>query len=188
MPKAIHRDHQDTAFYIPKHHQTEGLLDADRAIFKNLERRFFHEGRVVHPSFVDNFNILQVFSAINFDCLLYINEEMCPLFVLEFYKSVWITQNINQTISIAFIIRNLEIVLPLRRCAEILRVPCEGACMFTVDWSIASLPKIIDPNPVYHTPLDDPILVRDAIFYKRPSPNRDPFQMELSEMKLDFRK
>ncbi|GJS28909.1 hypothetical protein Tco_0489529 [Tanacetum coccineum] len=56
----------------------------------------------------------------------------------------------------------------------------------------------IDPNPVYQTPLDDPILVRDAIFYERPSPKRltkkceiivrDPFQMELSGMKLDFRK
>ncbi|GKA29219.1 hypothetical protein Tco_0715464 [Tanacetum coccineum] len=162
MPKAIHRDHQDTAFYIPKHHQTEGLSDADRAIFKNLERRFFHEGRVVHSSYLDDSNIRQVFSAINFDCLLNIDEQICPL--------------------------NIEIVLPLHRFAQILCVPCEGACMYTVDWSIASLPKSIDPNPVYHTPLDDPILVRDAIFYERPSPNRDPFQMELGEMKLDFRK
>ncbi|GJZ63408.1 hypothetical protein Tco_0619829 [Tanacetum coccineum] len=151
MPKAIHRDHQDTAFYILKYHQSEGLSEKDKAIFKNLERRFFHEGRVVHTSYLEDSVIPQVFSAINFDCILHIDEEIC-----------------------------------------------EGACMFTVDWSIASFQKSIDPNPVYHTPLDDPVIVRDAIFNNRPSPKRrtkkgetifrDPFQMELTEMKLGFRK
>ncbi|GJZ09760.1 hypothetical protein Tco_0544043 [Tanacetum coccineum] len=81
---------------------------------------------------------------------------------------------------------------------KILQVPCEGARMFTVDLSIASLLKSIDPNPVYHTPLDDPLIVRDAIFNERPFPKRntkkdetifrDPYQMELSKMKLGFRK
>nr|GEV90886.1 hypothetical protein [Tanacetum cinerariifolium] len=64
--------------------------------------------------------------------------------------------------------------------------------------SIASLPKSVDPNPVYHTPLDDPLIIRDAIFNERPSPKcntkkgetifHDPYQMELSEMKQGFRK
>ncbi|GKA60211.1 hypothetical protein Tco_0759618 [Tanacetum coccineum] len=67
-----------------------------------------------------------------------------------------------------------------------------------LDWSISSLSKNIKSNPVYHTPLDDPLIVRDAIFNERPSPKRntkkwktifhDPFQMELSEMNLGFRK
>ncbi|GJV69279.1 hypothetical protein Tco_1484788 [Tanacetum coccineum] len=70
--------------------------------------------------------------------------------------------------------------------------------MFTVDWSIASLTKSINPSPVYHTPLDDPVTVRDSIFIERPSPKRstkkeetifyDPFQIELSKIKLEFRK
>nr|GEX41703.1 hypothetical protein [Tanacetum cinerariifolium] len=70
--------------------------------------------------------------------------------------------------------------------------------MHMVDLSIASLLKSINPNPVYQTPLDDLILIRDAIFYVIPSPKRltkeceiivrDPFQMELSEIKLDFKK
>ncbi|GJY55221.1 reverse transcriptase domain, reverse transcriptase zinc-binding domain protein, partial [Tanacetum coccineum] len=189
--KAIHRDHQDTAHYIPMHHRTKGLLDADRAIFKNLERRFFHVGRVVHPSFLDDSNIPQVFSAINFDCLLNIDQEICPLFVLEFYNSVPITRNVDQTISIAFIIRNLEIVLPLHRFAQVLRVLCEGACMFIVEWSIASLLKNIDPNPIYHTPLNDPVLVRmkDPLLSASKKGEMivsDPFQMELSEIKLDI--
>ncbi|GJR05368.1 hypothetical protein Tco_0528352 [Tanacetum coccineum] len=150
------------------HYLTKGLSDHDKAIFKNLERRFFHEGRVVHPSYLNDTIIPQVFSVIKFDCLLHIDEEIYPLFVLKFYKSVRITRNIDQTISIAFIFRNLKIVLPLHRFAKILRVPCKGACMFTVDWSIVSLPKSIDPDPIYHTLFDDPINIRNAIFYERP--------------------
>nr|GFA68255.1 hypothetical protein [Tanacetum cinerariifolium] len=66
------------------------------------------------------------------------------------------------------------------------------------DYFIESLPKSLDTNPVYFTPLDDPLVVCDAIFNERPSPKRltkkgemivrDPFQMELTEMKLGFRK
>ncbi|GKC88953.1 hypothetical protein Tco_1149602 [Tanacetum coccineum] len=136
MPKAIHRDHQDTVHYIPMHHRTPSLSDTDVAIFKNLERCFFYEGRVVHPS--------------------YLADSVIP-------HSVRITRNIDQTIFIACIIRNYEIVLPFHRFAKILHIPCEEGCMFMVDWSIASLPKTIDPNLVYHTPLDDPVLICDVI-------------------------
>ncbi|GKB65795.1 hypothetical protein Tco_0927207, partial [Tanacetum coccineum] len=105
----------------------------------------------------------------------------------------------TKTISIASIIRNYEIALRLHTiCQNSYTFPCEGARMFTVDLSIASLLKSIDPNPVYHTPLDDPLIVRDAIFNERPFPKRntkkdetifrDPYQMELSKMKLGFRK
>ncbi|GJY14559.1 hypothetical protein Tco_0384981 [Tanacetum coccineum] len=46
--------------------------------------------------------------------------------------------------------------------------------MFSPDWSIASLLKCIDPNPVYLTPLDDPDVVRDAIFNEKPPAKRRP--------------
>nr|GEZ27808.1 hypothetical protein [Tanacetum cinerariifolium] len=40
----------------------------------------------------------------------------------------------------------------------------KGACMYTTDWANASLPKSIDLNPVYLSPLDDPVIVCDVIF------------------------
>ncbi|GJV82736.1 ribonuclease H-like domain-containing protein [Tanacetum coccineum] len=52
--------------------------------------------------------------------------------------------------------------------ARILHIPCEGVCMFSPEWSIASLSNCADPNPTYLTPLDDPVVVRDAIFNERP--------------------
>ncbi|GJZ70479.1 MAK10-like protein [Tanacetum coccineum] len=82
--------------------------------------------------------------------------------------------------------------------AQILRVPCEGVCMFSSEWSIASLPNCIDPNPIYMPPIENPKVMCDAIFYERPpgktrkvkgqSVVLDPYQMVNSEMKLDFKK
>ncbi|GJZ93791.1 hypothetical protein Tco_0665994 [Tanacetum coccineum] len=104
----------------------------------------------------------------------------------------------DETISIAFIIKNYEIVLRLNEFARILRVPCEGVCMFSHEWSITSLLNCVDPNPIYLTPLDDPVVVRDTIFNERPPTKRrkvkgkevvpDPFQMVLLEIKTSFRK
>ncbi|GJZ12224.1 hypothetical protein Tco_0547454 [Tanacetum coccineum] len=198
MPKSIHVNHQDTAFYILKYHQTASLNSDERAIFKILERRFFNEGRVIHPSFLEDSSIRQIFSAINFDCLLDIDVKIYLVFVLEFYKTVQILQNVDEAISIAIIIRNFKITLRLYQFAQILRVPCEGVCMFSPDWYISYLPNFIDPDPIYLTPLDNPDVVHDAIFNERPPTTRrtvkgksvvlDPYQMVLFEMNPAFRK
>ncbi|GJU25015.1 hypothetical protein Tco_1163636 [Tanacetum coccineum] len=70
--------------------------------------------------------------------------------------------------------------------------------MFSNEWSIASLPNCADTSPNYLTPLDDPVVVRDAIFYEIPPHTyrrvkgkkviSDPFQMVLSEMKIEFKR
>ncbi|GJY75732.1 hypothetical protein Tco_0480848 [Tanacetum coccineum] len=155
MPKSIHVDHHDTAFYIPKYHRTEGLNEQEKEIYKILEGRFFHEGRVIDPSYLeDQPNLRQTFVDIKFDCLLDINEQICPMFILEFYKSVRLIRNLNGILSIAFIIRNVEISLRLEEFARILHVPCQGVCVFTPDWAISSLPNGVDSNPdTYHLPM-----------------------------------
>ncbi|GKE54913.1 hypothetical protein Tco_1490069 [Tanacetum coccineum] len=71
--------------------------------------------------------------------------------------------------------------------------------MFTTDWSISSLPNFIDSNfDIYVPPVEDPLVVRNSIFYERPPRKTrkikkkivvlDPFQMLSSEVKLDFKK
>ncbi|GJW61134.1 hypothetical protein Tco_0110469 [Tanacetum coccineum] len=106
--------------------------------------------------------------------------------------------NLDGTISIAFIIRNYEIVFRLDEFVQILRVLCKGVCMYSLEWSISSLPNCVNPNSIYLTPLDDPVVVLDAIFNERPPTKRrkvkgkevvpDLFQMVLSEMKTGFMK
>ncbi|GJZ39066.1 hypothetical protein Tco_0585629 [Tanacetum coccineum] len=91
-----------------------------------------------------------------------------------------------------------QIMIPLTAFAQILRVLCEGACMYMVDWSLTALPNSLDSNQTYHAPLDYPVIVRDTIFTQRDSPScytrkgelivRDPFQIELHAMKPTFKK
>nr|GFB43229.1 hypothetical protein [Tanacetum cinerariifolium] len=51
---------------------------------------------------------------------------------------------------------------------EILRVPCQGVCVYTLDWPISSLQYVVDPHPdIYPPPHEDPSLIRDALFYER---------------------
>ncbi|GJR68226.1 hypothetical protein Tco_0014291 [Tanacetum coccineum] len=104
----------------------------------------------------------------------------------------------SRTLFIAFIIRNVEITLRLEEFAHILRIPCRGVCVFTPEWAISSLPNGIDSNPdIYPPPLEDPLIIRDALFDSRPpSKTRkvkgvdvtlDPFQMVISELKTSFK-
>ncbi|GJW22085.1 hypothetical protein Tco_0032707 [Tanacetum coccineum] len=161
---------------------------------------FTFPSRVIDPSYLeDQPNLRQTFAAIQFDCLLDINKQIRPVFVLEFYKSVRLIRNLNGTLFIAFFIRNVEISLRPEEFSRILRVPCQGVCVFTPDWPISSLPNGVDSNPdIYPPPHEDFLLIRDTLFYERPtgktrkvkgvSTTLDPFQMVLSELKVNLKK
>ncbi|GJX87705.1 hypothetical protein Tco_0339719 [Tanacetum coccineum] len=82
---------------------------------------------------------------------------------------VRLIRNLNGTLSVAFIIRNVEIILRLEEFARILCIPCRGVCVFTFEWAISSLPNGIDSNPYIYPPSrEDPLLIRDSFFYPRP--------------------
>ncbi|GJX17462.1 hypothetical protein Tco_0218294 [Tanacetum coccineum] len=94
MPKSIHLDHHDTAHYIPMYHQTGGFTGHEREAYKSLVSRLFHEDRVIESTVLDDQpNLRPTFVAIGFDCLLDINKKICPIFVLQFYKSVHLIQD-----------------------------------------------------------------------------------------------
>ncbi|GJT78507.1 hypothetical protein Tco_1045232 [Tanacetum coccineum] len=172
MPNARDVDHHDTASYIPLYHRTGGFTGDERDIYKSLVYRLFHEGRVVLPDFLeDEPNLRPTFRAIGFDCLLDIDEQICPVFVLQFYKSFRLIRNLNGTICVRFTIDNVETILTLENFAQILRIPCEGVCLYSHEWSISSLQRSLDPHPnLYPHPTEEPSLVRDALFKERPEP------------------
>ncbi|GKA48898.1 hypothetical protein Tco_0741856 [Tanacetum coccineum] len=78
-----------------------------------------------------------------------------------------------------------EIFFPIFEFARILRIPCRRVCVFTFEWAISSLPNGIDSNPdIYPPPHEDPLLIRDALFYPRPPGT--PIEVEpLNETKLE---
>ncbi|GKA50682.1 reverse transcriptase domain-containing protein, partial [Tanacetum coccineum] len=94
MPNARDVDHHDTAIYIPLYHRTGRFTGNERDIYKSLMYRLFHEGRVVLRDFLeDEPNLRPTFGAIGFDCLLDIDEQICPVFVLQFYRGRLLIQS-----------------------------------------------------------------------------------------------
>ncbi|GJU86070.1 hypothetical protein Tco_1293616 [Tanacetum coccineum] len=82
----------------------------------------------------------QTLAAIGFIAFLTLGTKIiCPIFVLKFYKSIHLIQNLNETLSIAFVIDNVEIVLTLENFARILKISGEGVCVYTSEWPISSL-------------------------------------------------
>ncbi|GJW12600.1 hypothetical protein Tco_1578427 [Tanacetum coccineum] len=53
---------------------------------RNLEERYIHEGRVVFDNFTDLNYVRSLFHFVEFECLLEINEQVYPRFILEFYS------------------------------------------------------------------------------------------------------
>ena len=75
-------DHLLTDTYIPQISQEPTTPGNHIRAYVNLETRRFHEGRFVDPSLIYHRDINTSFRDIGFDCLLHINEYICPHFVL----------------------------------------------------------------------------------------------------------
>nr|GEZ51581.1 hypothetical protein [Tanacetum cinerariifolium] len=59
-----------------------------RESYRTLEKRLFHEGRIVTPSFISENNMLPFFQAVGLKPFLTLNEPICPRFIVEFYHSL----------------------------------------------------------------------------------------------------
>nr|GFA24347.1 hypothetical protein [Tanacetum cinerariifolium] len=69
-------------------------MDEDlRESYHTLEKRLFHKGRLVTPSFIEANNMLPFFQAVGLEPFLTLNEPICPRFVVEFYHSFEVKQN-----------------------------------------------------------------------------------------------
>ncbi|GJT03821.1 hypothetical protein Tco_0838283 [Tanacetum coccineum] len=64
-----------------------------RESYRILEKRLFHEGRIVTPSFNAKNNMFPFFQAIGLEPFLTLNEPICPIFVVEFYHSLEVKRN-----------------------------------------------------------------------------------------------
>ena len=195
MPSAIRYDHKDTLKYLPKHHRTLGLSQSQVKIFKNLEKCYVHEGRTIHPSFLEGTSIRQDLATINFDCLLDIDEPICPRFILEFYATIHLSCDNYGQISLHFTINQHKTTISLEQFAQILGVPNYGTYLFTNKWSLTSLDTIacnsVNASPISKDILRDHLFIRTSHFRKGRSGNiivKNPYGMELSELKPQFRK
>ena len=195
MPSAIRFDHKDTLKYLPKHHRTQGLSQNQVKIFKSLEKCYVHEGRTIHPSFLEGTSIRQDLATINFDCLLDIDELIFPRFILEFYATIRLSCNKYGQILLYFTINQHQTTISLEQFAQILGIPNSGTYLFTDKWNLTSLDTItcdpVNASPISKDILRDHLFIRTSHFRKGRSGNiiiKDPYGMELSELKPQFRK
>ena len=81
MSREYNFDHRLTNIYIPDISREPNTPGNHVFGFNNLETRFFHEGHIVDSSLVFQKDINTSFRTIGFECLLTINEKICPRFV-----------------------------------------------------------------------------------------------------------
>ncbi|GKA50530.1 hypothetical protein Tco_0743603 [Tanacetum coccineum] len=120
-------------------------------MLKNLESRCIHEGRVVFQDFDDLVYVESIFSHIGFDCLLKINEQICPRFILKFYSQYRVNYTLEGQMLIEFVIQNQFFSFTLEGFGQILGIPTNGACSFTDKWSLDDLQYSVPMNGPYQT-------------------------------------
>ena len=136
--------------------------------FNNLENRHFHEGRIVDTSLQFEEGINTSFRAIGLECLLEINEKICPRFIMEFFRQVELVRNEDRSLSLWFYIKNQKFTLSLGHFAHILRIPNHGQCAFTEDWSLDSLFNFREENSPYSSHIPSPEDLHRMICKPRP--------------------
>ncbi|GJY40261.1 hypothetical protein Tco_0427531 [Tanacetum coccineum] len=90
-------------------------------------------------------------SFVEFECLLEISDQICPRFILEFYSQYQINYSDEGEMFIEFVIQNQFFSYSLEEFAQILDIPCEGACVFTDKWSLDELAYGVPTDGPYQT-------------------------------------
>ncbi|GJY53612.1 hypothetical protein Tco_0445276 [Tanacetum coccineum] len=81
-------DYKRTKEYLPRVHRTRQIDEELRESYCTLEKRLFHKGRIVTPSFISKNNMRPFFKVVSLEPFLTLNEPICPRFVVEFYHSL----------------------------------------------------------------------------------------------------
>ncbi|GJX91564.1 hypothetical protein Tco_0344890 [Tanacetum coccineum] len=103
------------------------------------------------------------FESIGFDCLLDINEQIVPHFVLEFYCQLSFTNNPNSQFVVNFVIQNKPFSLTLEEFGQILKIPFKGQASTTEMWSLDHLSVSVPSKGLYKTKPPSPRVIKSLI-------------------------
>ncbi|GJY68408.1 hypothetical protein Tco_0471390 [Tanacetum coccineum] len=103
------------------------------------------------------------FESIGFDCLLDINEQIMPSFVLEFYCQLTFTNNPKGQFVINFVIQNKSFSLTLEEFGQILKIPFKGQASTTEMWSLDHLSVSVPSKGLYKTKPPSPRVIKSLI-------------------------
>ncbi|GJW24941.1 hypothetical protein Tco_0038752 [Tanacetum coccineum] len=103
------------------------------------------------------------FGLIGFDCLLNINEQIVPRFVLEFYSQLTFDYNSKGHFVVNFVIQNKSFSLTLEEFGQILKIPFKGQVSHTDMWSLDYLSISVPSKGRYKTTPPSPNVVKSLI-------------------------
>ena len=139
MPHIFDYDLHRTHSYIPKISLEPYLPPEFVQSFRDVESRYIHEGQIIDHSYVTQERIERAFQPIGLDCLLNINEHICPRFILEFFHEIKVKRIQDNSIHLTFSIDHYGFALSLEEFAQILGIPCHGQCAYSEDPELNSL-------------------------------------------------
>ncbi|GJV45901.1 hypothetical protein Tco_1430437 [Tanacetum coccineum] len=128
-------------------------LEAVKRIFRTLESRYVHEGRTIDPSFYNDLSDDSVvkFTAIGFDCLLSLDEQICSRFIFEFYKTLHLDRDSNIHLSIQFTINNYLFNISFAQFAKLTSFPNQGIYIYSDAWGLDELEKTLEQIETYNS-------------------------------------
>nr|GEV85714.1 hypothetical protein [Tanacetum cinerariifolium] len=131
------------------------MSDELRDICRTLENRYVHEERTIEPSFYNDLSedLVAKFTAIGFDCLLSLDEQICSVFIFEFYKTLHLDRDQKNHLLIQFTINNHRFNISLAQYAELTSLPNQGICIYSDSWGLDELEKILEQIKPYNSRL-----------------------------------
>ncbi|GJV11656.1 hypothetical protein Tco_1353197 [Tanacetum coccineum] len=103
------------------------------------------------------------FESIEFDCLLDINEQIIPRFVLEFYCQLTFNYNPEGQFIVNFVIQNKSFSLTLEEFGQILKITFKGQASNTEMWSLDHLSVSVPSRGLYKTKPLSPRVIKSFI-------------------------
>ncbi|GJX16876.1 hypothetical protein Tco_0217708 [Tanacetum coccineum] len=113
------------------------------------------------------------FESIDFDCLLNINEQIVPCFVLEFYSQLTFDYNFTGYFVVNFVIQSKSFSLALEEVSQILKIPFKGQVSHTDMWSLDYLSISVPSKGRYKTTPPYPSIVKSFIQIPRQGGHKD---------------
>nr|GEU72828.1 pentatricopeptide repeat-containing protein [Tanacetum cinerariifolium] len=107
--------------------------------------------------------------SIGFDCLLNINEQIVPRFVLEFYSQLSFSYNSEGHFVINFVIKSKSFSLTLEEFDQILKIPIKGHVSYTDMWLLDYLSLSAPSRGHYKTTPHSPQVIKSLIQIPRQS-------------------
>ena len=172
MPKATTEDISQTKNYMPKVSQLPTTSSSIGHLYRQIEDRNVHEGRVVDQAYSQSDFIDRLFTSINFNCLYEINEPIVPRFLADFYSQVTVQTDDLGSITISFMIQHEFITLTLDQFGQILQIPFRGQSVFTNEWDLESLHRCRPTFGPYLSDIPHPDQIRQVLGLERATTTR----------------